>query len=331
MDNKIKPIFIFATDWHLRHDNTETIKDLAYQLADLALEKGVQHIVIGGDFFDNRTNQRLITLKAAKEIFGILSQYDLTVHAIAGNHDKSSYSSAASFIDIYNNNIHVYNDMSAIIIEDVVITFLPFFEEPMLKKKLEKAVATDILVSHFEAEGAIMHPDGVNTRVIPTELLTKFKKVFLGHIHNYQEIEDFIYQLPSIKQNNFGEDDFKGFTIVYNDLSHQVIRSKFKKYKTVKINLDEDDEEKIREKINLLADEDVYKRAIVSGSEEMIKTFNKDRLSDFKVSFKQPKRDIKISLDAKDILLTFKEFCEINGLDYDEGLKYFIEAQTPFA
>lgn len=52
-----------------------------------------------------------------------------------------------------------------------------------------------------------------------------FKKVYLGHYHNYQRVGSNIYHLGSVQQNNFGEDEKKGFWLLDSDLEVDLIPS----------------------------------------------------------------------------------------------------------
>ena len=62
-------------------------------------------------------------------------------------------------------------------------------------------------------------------------------KVFSGHYHDQQKIGNF-YHIPSIQQNNYGEDSDKGFTVLFGDGSHELVKSDFKEYIKVQVDLD---------------------------------------------------------------------------------------------
>jgi exonuclease SbcD len=318
-----KPLALFVTDIHLRHDNTEIVEDLFKQVIQTAKNHSINEIIIGGDFFDSRTSQRLVTLKSAKKIFSMLK--DFNVHLIAGNHDKSMYTSESSFVDIFEDSVKLYKKPTVVQFYSKTVTFIPFFENDILVEMIQDAEPTDILVSHFEVEGAIYHPDGDLTRVVPVDILKKFKAVYLGHIHDYSVTEDFVHQLPSIRQNNFGENTNKGFTIIYDDLSIEILKSKFKEYKTFKIDLNETSDNEVKDLLKeATTDDNSYKRIIVTGNTDKLKSFDRSKFESagVKVNIKQKQLDYKISLDSSDIFTTFKKFCEENELDFKTGTKY---------
>ena len=84
-------------------------------------------------------------------------------------------------------------------IDKVTITLLPFFSDEMLIPMLEEDKGADVLISHFEMAGST-HLGKVSKKTsINKKLLSKWKKVYLGHYHNYHEITKDIGKLQQLK------------------------------------------------------------------------------------------------------------------------------------
>jgi len=99
MKSQQKALIIQSTDWHLKKENIDQIKDLVMQQCELALELEVTRLVCLGDIFDSRIAQREDVLSAFGEILDTINSYGLELWAIPGNHDKTVYSSHKSFLD----------------------------------------------------------------------------------------------------------------------------------------------------------------------------------------------------------------------------------------
>jgi len=66
-----------------------------------------------------------------------------------------------------------------------------------------------------------------------------FDLVASGHYHDWSEIGENIVYFRSAYQANFGEDDNKGFTVVYDDCSLEYIQSKFPIYRKIIIDMND--------------------------------------------------------------------------------------------
>ena len=321
-----KPIGIIVNDVHLNHDNVEDVVDIMQQLIKSAKKMDIKSIFILGDFFHNRSMQRLVTLKAAAGIFKQMKDEGFNVYVIAGNHDKTDYKSSDSFLDIFGEyeNVTVCDENTGMVIDGVSIAFLPFYHEDMLVDILDAIPDADILMSHFETEGVVPHDDADVFRAVPVEKLKRFKLVLLGHIHNSVKIDNHIYQLPATRQNTFGEDEKKGFTVVYNDLTLKHIQSKFTKFKTVVLDIKKDDVNEVFDKLNSF---EGYKRVIIKGNDKEIAGFDKDRFAAAGIRVKINKKVNNnkvgsIKIKSKDVFKMFNEFCDERNLDYETGIKY---------
>ena len=98
---KKQAIGILVNDVHLDKDNGELVKDIFRQLISLCREYSTNRIICGGDVFTNRSGQPLQCLTDWKEILVMLSEEDIELHVIPGNHDKTDSDDEKSYLDVY--------------------------------------------------------------------------------------------------------------------------------------------------------------------------------------------------------------------------------------
>ena len=274
-----KPITIISNDYHLKLDNGELIKNIIYQLCNTAKELQIKDVCIAGDFFDSRISQRLNVLNDAIDIFDIFYKYQINCHIIPGNHCKTSYKSNESFIDVYKFHpiVNLYDDVTIKNINGIDFTFVPFWEESILLEKLKSIKDDSIIISHFGLNESINNDGSKHDSVITKKFLNKFKKVFLGHFHQAQNIGNNIHHLPSLYQANYGEDELKGFTVLYDDLSFDIKKSKFPRYVKHIIDLNKESTKQSIQKINKLTsgvDFDDNIRFEFRGDKSKLDSFN---------------------------------------------------------
>lgn len=340
----MKPIAIIFNDIHIKQGNEDIIKKAFIDMVKKAQEKDIKYIFFAGDCFDSRTFQRQSLLKTFDEMLDCVDKSSCELYAIAGNHDKTLYNSAYSFLAPfkYHPSFHYMEDIKTINFEDInkTITFLPFFEDDILVEKLKNCWKSDILISHFEMEGSTNLGKQILKSKIKKSMVKKWGKVFLGHYHNHHEITENIIHLPSLVQNNFGEDENKGFTIMYDDLSYEIVKSDAPNYKKIEINLDEIDSYELNSLKNKYANSKDSIMFKFSGSEAKIKALDKNQFSDIGISInsnfeaefsfdKSP--DFQTSYDKDGIFSSFDKYCtekKINKQRFLPFLNTFFKNKT---
>lgn len=335
-----KPIAIIFNDVHLKAGNEEDIIKAFNYMVEYASKIGVSNIIFAGDLFDSRSFQRQSVLYAFDKICDKISELNLTLYIFPGNHDKTTYEINYSFIHPFKEhpNIIFNDDVSDIEIDGVKITLIPFWSDEILIPKINSHNGGDILISHFSMQGSMHLGHVVEKPSLTKDTLRKWKKVYLGHYHNHVEITKDIVHLPSFIQNGFGEDNKKGFSVIYNDLSYELIKGKFKEFKKVSIDIDKIILAEIKELINDYKNSSNSIRFEFSGSEEKLRAFDKSIFKDtgIDVKTKFPKKfnfnDIKLdvpsiaeSYSKDDVKNTFKKFCEKKGFDYNDGIELLSE------
>lgn len=332
-----RPITIISNDQHIKDDNVEEKKKLFRQQCELAKSLNIDNISLLGDLFDSRKHQSLRVLNGISDIFNMIEDYGLICHIIPGNHDKTNYQSDESFLDSFrfHPNVKLYRDVTIVSIDGLNLYFVPFWEDSILVDKLSNIEDNSIILSHFGTNGSINNDGTKHNTVITIESLKRFKKVLLGHFHDQMQVGSNIYHLPSIQQNNFGENSDKGFTVLYSDGSHELVKSKFKEYVKVKIDVDKVSKKELNDLVTEYSNQtkDSYVRFILEGTEDKIKSINKDVLQSSGIDIKTVNKEIEnVTVDfdeieikkyiKEDLLDEFQMFCEEYDKDYEKGLEY---------
>jgi len=298
-----------VTDTHLRDDNIELVEDIFEQAIDIAIKHQLSSIKHGGDFFDNRKHQTERTLQAAKRIFGRFEEEEIELDIIPGNHDKSDYKSEDRYLDIYANYpfVNVIKDWRIFHSRGFVLHMVPFFcEKTTYSKYLDLAFLNyvegrkNILLTHVGVNGVLTNDDEEVSELIDKKSFKQFDKVLVGHYHDTQTIDNITY-IGSTYQKNYGEDDKKGATLLFDDGTIEQVRFKFPTFKTVKVDLAECTEEQIVELTKGdVEDENASVRVKIKGTKEQIAALNRNNLSRIGLDVKTESHDPVVDISYMD-------------------------------
>lgn len=162
-------------------------------------EHGIKTIIQTGDFFDNRKWINLQTMAFQKEVFvKKAQQLQVSTYVIVGNHDiPLRHSLANSSVEqILGDEEYfcVLNKPHTEVFEDRSITFMPWIckenEEESLKV-INKG--GDIIVGHFEIQGALMYPGATSHEGLQSTNFKKWNQVLSGHYHSQSETGNIHY------------------------------------------------------------------------------------------------------------------------------------------
>ena len=331
----MQPISIIFNDAHLKTGNEADVIHSVKHMLKYAKENKITNLIFAGDLFDSRSFQRQSVLQAFDEILDLINKAGCTLYIFPGNHDKTVYASYDSFLDVYRHypGVIFNRELSVIDIEGIKSTLLPFFSDDMLIPMIEEAEGTDVLISHFEMAGST-HLGKVSSKsTINKKLLSKFTKTYLGHYHNHHEITKDIIHLPSLRQSNFGEDDNKGFAILYKDLSYKLVNGDFKRFKKVTIDINKSTAKDIKELITTYENSSDTIRFEFIGDESKLKALDKSQFNgsgiDVKIKFnvKYDYTDDQLTLPTviesygeDQVRDAFKVFCNDKGYEYQTGI-----------
>lgn len=188
---------------------------------DTAISKNIKCIICAGDLFQDRQKIHVISYE---KTFNLIKKYcknhpDLKLYFLVGNHDmwfneRWDVSSISPLEAI--ENITVINQPCSLqVTEDCTMDFLPYTKNPLedisnyfSKKK------NDVLISHCSVDGAYLN-NYVKAEIsveyegdmvkVGMDTFTGWKRVFLGHYHCGQKLNDVVEYIGSPLELNFSE------------------------------------------------------------------------------------------------------------------------------
>ncbi len=333
-----QPLAIISTDWHIKADNKESILSIAEQEIQLAQNCGVNTIMWLGDMFDSRTSQSQELLTFMDSILNMYYLAGLTVHCIPGNHDKTDYGDDKSFLTVfkYHPNFHLHEELDMFVLGQYKFWLMPFYRQDVYLEKFEMCIPLGrcVLFSHTAIQGSINNDGSKVESSIKASLFKGFEKVFLGHYHNRQQPAKNIFHLPSVQQNNFGEDEDKGFTVLYDDLSFELIKSVFKHYKEIVVDARTITSEELVE-LSKSSVDGVNLRLTFTGDKQAMKKIDRKKFTAAGISVQVKYDDVNvdevdehqniIAMTGTSIAEKFEEFCKEKGYDYIKGYELLKE------
>jgi len=338
-----KPLIAIITDTHLSESNIDLNIDIFRQARRYCLENNLTYLFHGGDIFHSRKSQSLSVLNTFLKILDEFTEDGIILVAIPGNHDKTDYQSTASFLDPFKNhpNFKLHKTPTFIYLNEIPILLFPFFSDEEYLKYFsdlshEKVSLKDCLVlTHIGFSGAVMN-NGVSVKSISPSLFSKFKKVLVGHYHDYQEVGENIVYIGSAYQHNYGESwEDKGLTAIEENGNLKLIPLNFPKYINLEVDIDKLTPIEIREIVLEKENSIDNLRVTLMGSEEKLKSFSKKELVEGGISIQVKPTKISIEEVSSNIepfthstlIEHFKEFCKKNKLEnIDKGLNYLEKA-----
>lgn len=333
------PIALVYTDFHIKPETLDSVTKLCEEAIEIANNAGIKTHIWLGDIFDNRISQKMDVLNG---LTSIIEKYDKRGHnilAIVGNHDKTDYNKTDSFLDAYkyHPSFDLINDLDIRWINELKCLFLPFFTDDILNEYIldfPKIEDIDILFGHFAVAGSRNNDRSVVENNIKPSSFKDFKKVYLGHYHDYQQVGSNIFHLGSLQQNNFGEDESKGFWMLYDDCTVELLKSKNGNvFKKERLDLDNIPPKQLKATLKKIKEDNPNSRLRIElwGKSSTLESFDKSEYSNLGIDFKKKHKDVELSIDIavnekveklsdSDIIEKFKEFCNENDYRYEEGL-----------
>ncbi len=237
-------IAVWITDTHLSDDTIEINKSIFAQVFVLCDQLNVKTIIHGGDIFTSRRGQTEAVLLAWKDIIDDAAEQNIKIIAIAGNHDKTNLNSDRSFLHVFDGHpgFKVMEAGDALLNSVVDLYFLPYYDEALTYPEklayvdgLVEEDKINILCTHVGVDEALTNGGVKLESEIKKDVFKKFNHVLIGHYHDRQILEgEKIIYTGSGYQANFGEDENKGVTVIYDDKeAFEFIQLEFRKYVTV--------------------------------------------------------------------------------------------------
>lgn len=231
------PCLLLLNDIHISKDNIPAFKANWQEAIDICRKMDVKEIAIGGDLFFSRAAQTLDVLLAVHDALLTAAEHGIHVTIAEGNHDKVNQENERGYCHVFDqhSNVLVCDEYVSLPLGDdcrFVLHMMGYFPEDgsfctrldRLKEEALDPKRLNFLYIHEGINGALAQP---NDKELPAKIFEEFDKVFVGHYHNRTIIDKTrIEYIGSSRQHNFGEDEEKGYTVIYTDGSHEFIKNK---------------------------------------------------------------------------------------------------------
>ena len=345
-----KAIAIHLTDTHATDSNLKIQESIWKQAVALSVANGRCNIFHGGDWVTARKAQSLEVLEHLVWIKDLCGEERIKLTGVSGNHCKTNQESVFAYPNLLNDDsFHIVDETHTEVFGKVRVSFMSYFpEDGSCRDKIERLVdklkttkkkgVKEIFVCHQGFNGGLSHKNATSNKELPIEILEFFDVVLIGHYHNRNKIEnDFstdVWYTGSTHANNYGEDNEKGFTIIYDDGSIEFVNAEFPKYETIKVELSDIDGKWMKQTKNHIKDSGNNVRLIITGDESELKKVKTAKFSDIGVKKLKKNSDsvtmrdennkiVFVSLDKETVIKEYKKFAaEIEISDVEFGIEY---------
>lgn len=234
--SKINPCVLLVNDIHISKDNIPDFNANWNEVLSVCDRMNIQQIAFGGDLFMSRSAQTLEVLLTVHDALQTAGKRGINVTLANGNHDRINQEAIRGYCHVFDQhaNVLVVDETTSLLASgdwDFVLHIIPYFpENGSFIEKLDKLIATGLdkrrknyLYIHEGINGALSQS---NEKELSPNIFRIFDKVFVGHYHNRCIIEGTnIEYIGSARQMNFGEDEEKGYTIIYPDGHYEFIKN----------------------------------------------------------------------------------------------------------
>lgn len=235
--SKINPCVLLLSDIHVSKDNIPEFTANWQEALAICEGMNIQEIAFGGDMFMSRSAQTLDVLLAVHDALLAAEKRGIHVTLANGNHDFIQQEAIRGYCHVFDQhaNVLVVDEMARLLASEdweFVLHIIPYFpENGSFIEKLDKLTATGLdkkrknyLYIHEGINGALSQP---NEKELSPNIFRIFDKVFVGHYHNRCIIDGTnVEYIGSSRQMNFGEDEEKGYTVIYPDGRYDFIKNR---------------------------------------------------------------------------------------------------------
>lgn len=350
--NKMRiPCALLINDVHVSKDNIPEFVLNWDEALSVCKERNISLIILGGDLFQSRSSQTLDVLLAVFDALQEANKSNINVILSNGNHDKVNQEASRGYCHVYAemSNVTVVNQYMMICKDewDFILNIIPYFPEngsfteklDIVKRENISLKKRKFLYIHQGINGAIQN---ASDNELPGSLFNDFDRVFVGHYHNRCIIKGTpVEYIGSSRQHNFGEDEEKGYIILYTDGRTEFIKNNVNtRYQVIDV-----DAEKVNvhllDRIEELKEQGKYRIKVkVHSSEALSATIDQTKLIEAGASKVEvitertgiaevSSSDLFEKFDSHKIIENYKEFCrEKNIADISLGLSYLSKIGT---
>ena len=336
--NDIEPYALLINDIHASKDNISDFTKNWEEALNVCEKYHIPHLIVGGDLWQSRSAQTLPVLMAVRYAIIQATDMGLDVLIAEGNHCKIDQESNLGYSHIFDKypNVEVVDDFVIDTLSDslelVVMSYFPETGSFIDKlKEIERVVEPSkaVLYIHEGITGALNQR---SEDELPASVFSKFKSVLVGHYHNRCKVGDNIEYIGASRQHNFGEDEEKGYTILYTDGSTQFVQNQVNpRYTTITVspeNLQSSKPKieeaaragkKVRVKIECLSNE----IPAIDKKELLALGVNKLEIKTTSVPLEVAAQTINTKYDKSGIKAEYLNFCDMKAIaNVKTGLEY---------
>lgn len=335
---------LLMNDLHIGKENVPEFILNWNEALDICDRMNIKTIVIGGDLFLSRASQTLDILLTVHDCLLRASGGGISVILANGNHCKVNLESTKGYCNVFSEHHDVTvveNYLTMGFGDNNLLHIIPYFPEDgkfieVLDSVLDGSFTKskkNFLYIHEGVNGALSTPA---EKELPTKIFADFDWVFAGHYHNRCIVpKSNVEFIGSSRQHNFGEDEAKGYTILYSDGSHEFIQNKANlRYRVIDVDAKEVDIH-LTDMLADLKESGRYRTKVrVSAMTAEVPSINREQLlssgaSKVEIIVSEPEQ-VEISssslfdkFDSSKLRETYKEFCSERAIkDIDLGLSY---------
>lgn len=200
-----------------------------------------------------------------------------------------------------------------------------------LKSGLEPEL-THILYIHEGIRGGLSTPSDDE---LPANIFKGFDKVLVGHYHDRKQIPGTnIEYIGSSRQHNFGEDEEKGYTILYSDGTTQFIKNEVnQRYRVIDVDIADMDDNFMEMLAKIKADARYKVKVRIKCNSTQSSSVNKQQLAECganKIELVTEQTEVMHTdhtsitqkFDKSGIKEEYTNFCSQKSIDNQLGLQY---------
>lgn len=339
------PVALLLNDIHVSKDNVPEFHKNWDEALDICKTNEIEYLIVGGDMWMSRSAQTLNTLLAVREaILKATKQYGLYIIIANGNHDLVDQESILGYNHIFSDyeSVEVIGDYTEIDLTDgVSLWIMSYFpENGSFIKRLQdlkencciNRAKKNILYIHEGIRGGLATPSDDE---LPANLFSTFDATLVGHYHNRKQIPGTnIEYIGASRQHNFGEDEEKGYTILYSDGSTKFIKNEVNmRYKVIEVDIADMDEDFLTMLSKTKLDSRYKVKVRVKCDSAQSASVNKQKLAEHgankielvteqTVVMHTDHKSITQKFDKSGIKEEYTNFCSQKSIDNQLGLHY---------
>lgn len=346
MEDKIPfPCALLMNDPHASKDNIAEFLKNWNEALEICKDNDIQYLVVGGDMWLSRSAQTLSTLMAVRKAILLATKvYGLYVIIAEGNHCKVDQEAIEGYSHVFSDyeSVETVDSFTEIDLTDSVSLWVMsyFPENGSFIKRLQdfqescciNRAKKNILYIHEGIRGGLATPSDDE---LPANLFSAFDATLVGHYHNRKQIPGTnIEYIGASRQHNFGEDEEKGYTILYSDGSTKFVKNEVNiRYKVIEVDLADMDEEFLAMLSKIKSDSRYKVKVRVKCDSAQSNSVNKQKLAEYgankielvteqTVVMHTDHKSITQKFDKSGIKEEYTNFCSQKSIDNQLGLHY---------